>query len=365
MATYLLHFNNTIEAGYPYWNYGAVGKWRKDFEDFATEIGVERIRAYTYHWPDEPNEVLSARLDGILGGLKKNDLVIVHWAFGINSERWITQFAQRVKLFRAHLVFMISDIESWRMDESMTPMEEKNPISERQRREVSLLSLADGFLLHSKEMEEQLRNQFERAGKNFQASVSYIGPYGYKTTYYGEKRTFSKSIDYAGSLEKAKFLLELPEGFKLTVFGAKPDEQDRLAMKENIIVHKRIDPEGIPFVLHSAFGLVWDSDSYPTVTGPFGNYQRSNTPGKLPLYLAANQPVIVWSQSPLAKFVKRNKLGLVVDDLEQLPEKLNQLTEKAYNEMIENVQKISPLIRNGTYIKKAILEIELLLLTHS
>ncbi|MHC5228626.1 glycosyltransferase [Enterococcus sp. LJL99] len=363
MTTYILHFNNTIEPGYPYWSYGAVGKWRKDFETFATEIGAEMIRGFKYHWPDEPADVLSARLDGLLGGLKKNDIVIVHWAFAIGDERWIRQFTQRIKLFQAYIVFMISDIESWRIESSIAHENVPISLTMQQKKEVELLSLADGLILHSVEMKKRLEKQFNLASKSLEAKISYIGPYGYKTTYYKEKRVFSKSIDYAGSFEKAKFLLSLPEIFQVNAFGAIKDECTQLSAKKNITVYERMDPEGIPFILNGAFGLVWDSDSYPEVTGPFGKYQLVNTPGKLPLYLASDQPVIIWSKAPLAKYVAENNLGFVLDDLGQLPRKMDELTEEMYVEMCENVRRISPLIRQGTYIKKAILEIQVALLS--
>lgn len=76
------------------------------------------------------------------------------------------------------------------------------------------------------------------------------------------------------------------------------------------------------------------------------------------LKVAANQPVIVWSQSAQAEFVKNNGIGLIIDDLSQISEKLDQLTESEYDEMVTNVERLSPLIRNGTFVKKAILDME-------
>ncbi|EGF47082.1 beta-1,6-galactofuranosyltransferase, partial [Lacticaseibacillus rhamnosus MTCC 5462] len=82
------------------------------------------------------------------------------------------------------------------------------------------------------------------------------------------------------------------------------------AKNRAIRLHKRVDPEAIPHMLEGSFGLVWDSDAYPDVVGRWGEYERYNTPAKFPMYLSANEPVIVWSQAATAPFVEANQIGL-------------------------------------------------------
>ena len=84
-----------------------------------------------------------------------------------------------------------------------------------------------------------------------------------------------------------------------------------------------------------------------------------NNPG---LYLSANEPVIIWGESPFASWVEKNQIGVVIDNLAQLPDKLASIDNKAYENMTNHVSHIGELVRNGVYLKKAILDIELKLI---
>lgn len=77
---------------------------------------------------------------------------------------------------------------------------------------------------------------------------------------------------------------------------------------------------------------------------------------KVSLYLSAGIPVIIWNQAALADFVKRNKVGIVVDSLENIENYIKNIDENKYNEMKENALKISGKLRSGFYLNKAIQE---------
>lgn len=44
------------------------------------------------------------------------------------------------------------------------------------------------------------------------------------------------------------------------------------------------------------------------------------------MYLAANRPVVVWSKSALASYVKEYKLGICVDSLKDIEKTIKSLT---------------------------------------
>lgn len=109
-------------------------------------------------------------------------------------------------------------------------------------------------------------------------------------------------------------------------------------------------------MLTGSFGLVWSSDSYPGVTGLTGEYERYNAPHKASMYLAADEPLIVARQAAIAPFVEKHGIGLVVDDLSQLKEAIDQLSEAEYHEMAERTHRIGNLIRQNFPIKRAVIE---------
>lgn len=113
-------------------------------------------------------------------------------------------------------------------------------------------------------------------------------------------------------------------------------------------------PEELPKHLSGSFGLVWDGDSIETCSGNTGNYLKYNSPHKLSLYLASGLPIIIWSQAAMASFVKEHCLGLVVDNLYQIEEKIQKLSDNKYNEMLNNVLRISGRFNEGFFIKNAL-----------
>lgn len=302
-------------------------------------------------------------MDGLFGGLKRNDILIVIWPV-FNSLPWSRAMINKVHQFGAKLVYLIDDFVSWRswadLPDTMNA-EEKALYKQKywNVNEVQLLKHADGLILHSKEMETRLRKQARLADETLTDNVTYFGANGYEATYFQWPRGYDQGIDYAGTLQKARFLLEMPESLHINVFGKVPkDIANADHRPANVNFNGFVDPEAVVQMLKGSYGLVWDSDSYPGVTGILGDYQRYNTPAKFTLYLAANEPVIVWDQSPLARFVKGNHIGFAIPDLSVLPETIAQVTQDQYKEMLHNVQRVGGLIREGYFMKKSMIDIQ-------
>ena len=110
----------------------------------------------------------------------------------------------------------------------------------------------------------------------------------------------------------------------------------------------------IPKKLISGFGLVWDGNSLEGCRGNTGQYLKYNNPHKLSLYLSSGLPVVVWSQAAEAQFIETNEVGLVVDSLFELQEKLSNMTAKQYDLYAKKTKKIANLLVNGYYTKTAL-----------
>ena len=369
LANYFFHFNTAIEPSYPFWDHGAAGKCHLDRELIAQDLGFSRIDCFTYEWANEPTDTLNARLDGLLGGLQHTDCLIVQWAFPpAFNHRWIQAFINRVHLFGAKLVFLIDDMASWRY-RPILPDPEKDDLDYYLRDvnvnlEITFLNQADGLIVHSEAMANHLKAQFALFDQELMGAITWYGPSVNRIRYFHTKRRFDQGVDYAGALYKAAFLQQLPNKFPLNIYGARPEDK-KLTENKAIKLHTRVDPEAISQMLEGSYGLVWDSESFPGVVGSLGQYERYNTPAKFPMYLSANEPVIVWSQASTANFVKDNQVGLVLDSLDQLPQAVQSVTEDQYQKMIANVERISPLIRDGFFLKKAILDVMDMIYVHA
>ncbi len=166
------------------------------------------------------------------------------------------------------------------------------------------------------------------------------------------------SIAIAGNLTvgKSGYIYELigsesNRELKINLYGSGFQKE---YIGENTIYHGSFDPDILPGKLEGDFGLVWDGPSIQTCAGNTGEYLKYNNPHKLSLYLASGMPVIVWSQSAAADFVRKNGVGIVVDSLYGLGIVINNVSHSEYDRMRENVRNISNRIRNGYYSVKAI-----------
>lgn len=136
----------------------------------------------------------------------------------------------------------------------------------------------------------------------------------------------------------------------VNLFGANFEDRNISNLKYN----GSFPPEKLSGLLKGKFGIVWDGMSATTCSGNTGEYLRYNNPHKTSLYLCAGLPVVVWDQAAIANFVLKNKVGIAIDNLYCIEEKIIEIPEEAYQQMLVNAKKISERVREGFYTKKAI-----------
>lgn len=171
-----------------------------------------------------------------------------------------------------------------------------------------------------------------------------------------EKETWN--IVYAGSLNLRKnaFILKMKEidsSFKFHLYGNMPD-YNAIAIDKNIIWHGFVQADNFISRVKGDFGLVWDGDSLEECHGDFGGYLKYNTPHKASFYLRAGLPIIVWKNSAIAPLVEKEKVGLIIESLQELPKVLAALTLSEYEELKDKALQFAIKINNGENLKKAI-----------
>ena len=63
-------------------------------------------------------------------------------------------------------------------------------------------------------------------------------------------------------------------------------------------------------------------------------------------------PVIIWKEAALAPLIEKNKLGIAVNSLYEIPERIASIPEEEYDQMFRNVQEYSAKLRNGEMLEK-------------
>ena len=164
-------------------------------------------------------------------------------------------------------------------------------------------------------------------------------------------------LTIAGNLNKDKSgylykLIERHPNYTLNLYG--PNFDESIVLGENINYLGSFSPDELPNKLQGQFGLVWDGDSIETCSGNTGNYLRYNNPHKTSLYLAAGIPVLIWKEAAISKFVKEHNVGILIDNLEEIEEVLNNISQEKLDEMQKNAKELSLKLRDGYYFKTAI-----------
>lgn len=225
---------------------------------------------------------------------------------------------------------------------------------------LEIIRDADGVISHTPNMQEWLNKLLDISRKNIRLEIfDYLLPGNPDSSITNYQNI--PSICFAGNLKKAPFLTKLnfPENsLSFDLYGPGITE-DMIENKSFIKYHGTFPPEKLISEIHNCmFGLVWDGDSINECTGTNGKYLQFNAPHKISLYLAAGKPVIIWKKMGMAQFIEKNNIGITIESLEEIPDRIKQLSEKEYIEMSRNVSVIKDKITQGEYLKEALDKIE-------
>ncbi len=283
--------------------------------------------------------------------IEDDDIVIFqHPSYG---KRIAIQWIEKVRKHKkCKFIVLIHDLESLRG--GIAGVVEKNSKTNKIG-DNQLLKCFDYIICHNNQMRQYMLAQ----GFNVSKLVT-LEIFDYLSTVEPCKREKQKlpSICIAGNLAfgKSQYIYKICEngrntGLKINLYGI--NYKDDLAT-ENMQYHGSFKPEVLPKYLKGDFGLVWDGNSASTCAGNTGEYLRYNNPHKTSLYLATGIPVIVWKESAVADFVIKNKVGIVVDSLQNLETEISNITPIEYDEMLKNTNRISQNLRSGYYFYQAL-----------
>lgn len=172
------------------------------------------------------------------------------------------------------------------------------------------------------------------------------------------KRILSKTLVFSGNLTKSKFLSKFNNenivSYKINLYGIGFNKKN----ENKILKYKgSYSSEDIVKVLDGSFGLIWDGDSIDACSGYYGEYTKINNPSKFSQYIVAGLPVIAWDKSAVANIIKKYNIGFIVNNLMEIDDILNNLTEEEYNSYLKNVMNLRERIIKGYHFKKAISEV--------
>lgn len=324
-------------------------KARNDVESILREFGCKPVNSKEYVLTSDVSESIHSNVTNRFEVAKffvellkvRNKTVIVQYpmlAFDQEAE-YLAKIAKK-----NHLVLLVHDVHGLKR-------QNKEEIS----KEISILNLASGVIVHNRFMEEKLKECGLKVSKIYRLNI-------FDYLYSGEielDRANHSGIAFAGNLEKSEFFRSFAKAnpdVLLHLYGQKFD--DNLNVFSNIKYIGNFKPDEIPGKLIGKYGLVWDGDSIETCSGIFGEYTRYNNPHKLSLYLAAGMPVIVWKQAAIAEYVANNDVGICVDSLSHLGDVISRVSTEDYERMLTNVATLRRQLLSGENLKTLLRQIE-------
>lgn len=273
----------------------------------------------------------------ITRNVRLNDTLLIQYP--VNTYPKVAPFAlpaiRKMKSKGAKIIMIVHDLERLRTDSDVS--------------EDRFFALADVVICHNDVMKSMLQKRYPSLKLVSLEIFDYLTD---EPTCPTDRRT---GIDIAGNLspEKSAYIYKLAKQFPQISFHLYGPFFDTNSA-ESRWYKGSFPPEKLPSILNGKFGLVWDGNSINTCSGATGEYLKINNPHKLSLYLASNEPVIIWNQAAEAEFVKRNNLGIVASSIADAVAQMNVLTDQEYTSMAQSVYAMCEKVRSGYHLRKAI-----------
>lgn len=280
--------------------------------------------------------------------IKKNSIIAMNWPPRHQKEQFVFSLLLKNRTKKnLHPIFLVHDLEKLQVG-----AEEFEKVTLRYRYSDEQLIKDNGKIIaHNEKMKAYLVAQGIP-----EEDIVTLGIFDYIAPALGSGGEYGSKMIVAGNLHKSKssFLEELGKipSVDFELYGPNLDEE--ILNFENAHYFGSFSPDEVPAVIKGSYGLIWDSETFAGGVGAHGSYQKYNNPHKASLYLAAGFPIVAWKETALADFILENNIGFVVDNLEELPEKIEAISKEDYTEMKTNAQKIGQKIREGYFLTEAL-----------
>lgn len=322
---------------------GTGNKAKQDIDEICRQEGFQNLTRLNFGSGGVGRFITKlVSVTSILWNLKKGDMLFLQYPM----KKFYYMACSLAHLRGAKVVTVIHDLGAFRRHK-LTPEHEN-----------SRLSKTDFLIVHNPTMRDYLIDHGFRGGIHCLQIFDYLSPVTSEIV--NRKSSSRKSpwhIVYGGHLGRWRneFLYKLApvmDGWEMDLYGRgfDADANDCPQLR----YHGFMAGDDFIAQVEADFGLVWDGDSTEECTGDWGEYLRINDPHKTSFYLRAGIPVIVWSKAAMAPFIEESQVGIAVDGLSHIRERLDSLSAEDYQQMRQNAQAMSRQLSEGYYIKQGL-----------
>lgn len=322
-----------------YYNLTSAGnKAKTDNEDTLVEMGAINLGLPR---TIRNSKILAFFLDliGIIRAcilLQKDDVLFLQYPV----KKYFSFLCHVAHLKGAKTVSLIHDLGSFRRKKLTI------------QKEINRLSNSDYIIASN----EKMKGWLEEYG--LQKPVGALGLFDYRSESKCPEEVTEREqvkVVYAGalSMKKNSFLIELSKTlshWQLLVCGNKEGLQ---GLQNNPLITYQGFVPSEEFIKHidADFGLVWDGDSLDGCSGEYGQYLKWNSPHKVSFYLRAGLPLIIWKEAAVAPIIEEAGAGITIGSLEELDDKLANLTPEQKKEMKKQAVNLAQKLNKGRFLQ--------------
>ncbi len=297
----------------------------------AHTLGIREMGIYRYYADGERAENRQRRLDGIIAGINAGDIVICQFPTG-NGFGFEQALVRHIKTYHGRIVIFIHSLKDEMFESKSSVLQDT----------VKLYNEAEVLIVPSYEVEQFLIKQGIREGMKF--IIQEIWDYTTQLKSLDSGR-LKRELHFAGKPDRFPFLNTWDYSMPIKVYsdqkcGRNCVEQMGWLPSDRLLLE----------LSKGGLGLVW----YGSEEGR--QYLSRNSSLKLSAYLAAGIPVVVPRGISNQCMIEENHLGIVVDSLDEAAEAVKNMTEPEYQKYMSAVSRFAPLLRQGFFTKKSLVD---------
>ncbi|MEE3765656.1 nucleotide sugar synthetase-like protein [Streptococcus agalactiae] len=266
--------------------------------DIAVSLGFRELGIHSYPIGTDSPEEMSKRLDGICSGLRKNDIVIFQtptW----NTTTFDEKLFHKLKIFGVKIVIFIHDVVPLMFDGNFYLMD----------RTIAYYNEADVLVAPSQAMVDKLQSYGLTVKK-----ILVQGMWDHPTNITLQAVNHKKLVHFPGNPERFNFIKNWRTPTELHVYTDHNMQLPTTVVKEP--------------------------------------YQSLYCPYKLGAYIAAGIPVIIQKGIANQDIIEKNNLGFIIEKIDDISNIVESTTEEEYMEIVSDVRRFNPLVRQGYFTRK-------------
>lgn len=324
---------------YVFNGYNASSKAREDVSKIVLETGFKSFARNDKRGNKNTkyNKIITAIsiYAKMLFRLRSNDIIFLQ-----TSESVLKGILKIKKIKHFKIIYLIHDMFSVRYDEIELHSDEIS-------KDINMLNQCEYIICHNKKMKEKLI----KMGCICELYSLSLFDYLLEKDELPADRDNSKvTLSFAGNLSKSQFLdtLDAKSSMSYEIYGKPPKHFAHMNYMGSV------DADQLPYVMKGNYGLIWEGEYQIQEKD---NYIRFNNPHKASLYIASGMPIIIWKGSALSDYVESEKIGISINNLDELDRAVEAINEERYNEMVKNCLKIRAKVIKGIFLKNVLKEI--------